>query len=325
MGDKDKKKDFKTQLQNLLLIEKLIKNKEYPTVEQLSLKIGHSVRQIERLMKYLKEEFNAPIAKDKNNNNGFYYKTEGFSFLDVYYDENEKLALGVCSDLISNLFFGTELYNKVDKGISSIKNLSKSYYQNEGDNLSTRIHFAINKTHLGRDLRKRQEGFEEKLFDVIKQGKIVNISLKENISDAMKTITILPLFIFMYKDFSWNLFYIKKETFSENFNHINLTLDSFGIIPLSNITAINFYKNLNAKEFCVKNEISYLFDGVVSPTEDLVNDTIQQGLSFCFFVTFPTFEKSPCYKILTKYIIDNETLGYILDTSPEVELFSGIF
>ena len=325
MGERDKKKNFKTQLQNLLLIEKLIKNKEYPTVEQLSLKIGHSVRQIERLIKCLKEEFNAPIEKDKNHNNGFYYKTEEYSFLDVTYDENEKLALGICSDLIKNLFFDTELYNKVDKGLSSIKNLSKTYHKNEGDNLSSRIHFAINKTYLGRDIRKRQENFEEILFDVVKEGKIVNISVKENFSNNVKIMTGLPLFIFMHKDFSWNLFYIKKEAFSEDFKSINLTLECCDIIQISSITAINFYKNPHAKEFCVENQISSLFEGPVSPIEELGKDSIQQILSFSFFLTFPALENSPRYNILARYLIDRESFNYTLDRTSDIDFFSGVF
>ena len=88
MEKKEVAKTFKSQFDRLLIIDNLLRNKEYPTTKELAEKLELSERQVQRLIKMMQEEFDAPIIKDSCNNNGFCYGLQFSSITNIAYVEN---------------------------------------------------------------------------------------------------------------------------------------------------------------------------------------------------------------------------------------------
>ena len=164
--------------ERILKIDNLIRNKEYPTTKQLSEKLELSERQIQRLVKMMMEDFNAPILKDKFHADGFCYGLEGYSITNIAYGENETFALHVCSNIARRTLRGSNIYQKLDKGLTNLQNFAESYDTDEGANLAEIVQFAINSNPMGHNIISNQDSFEDVLLNSIKEGQLLKISIQ---------------------------------------------------------------------------------------------------------------------------------------------------
>ena len=190
----------------------------------------------------MQEEFYAPIIKDVCNDNGFCYGLEGFSITNIAYSENETFALQVCSNFSRRTLRGSNIYNKLDKGLTNLQNFAESYDTDEGAKLANRVQFAIGTNQIGHNLNSKQDSFEEILLNSLKEGQLLKISIRNWIDNTIFEDIGLPIFISMYKDCSWLLIYIKKDAFNEDFSSVNLSLDNLKVIDIHTITALSPYK-----------------------------------------------------------------------------------
>ena len=195
MGKSDVSKNFKSQFERILMIDNLIRNKEYPTTKQLSEKLELSERQIQRLVKMMMEDFNAPILKDKFHADGFCYGLEGYSITNIAYGENETFALHVCSNIARRTLRGSNIYQKLDKGLTNLQNFAESYDTEEGAKLAERVQFAIDTNPIGHNISSNQDSFEDILLNSIKEGQLLKISIQKilkTIFITMKRAALIP-------------------------------------------------------------------------------------------------------------------------------------
>ena len=325
MEKKEVAKTFKSQFDRLLIIDSLLRNKEYPTTKKLAEKLKLSERQVQRLIKIMQEEFKAPIIKDNRNKNGFCYGLEGFSITNIAYSENEASALQVCSNFARRTLRGSNIYNKLDKGLSTLQNFAESYDTDEGAKLANRVQFAIKTNPMGDNLKSSQEKFEDVLLDSIKDGQLIKISMRSWNDNSIHQETILPVLLSMYGDFSWILVYVKKEAFSEDFSSVNLTLENIGVVDVSTITAINPYKDTFAKLVFIKNDFSFVGESAVYAVENPKKDGIENNLGLCFTLTFPKVSNPNAFNIFAHYYFDYEKSEYQIDDSVEYQILDGVF
>lgn len=71
-------KTSKSQYVNVLKIDEMIRNKIYPSVKKITRELELSERQVLRLIKDLKTNYNAPIEYDREKK-GYCYLLDGFS------------------------------------------------------------------------------------------------------------------------------------------------------------------------------------------------------------------------------------------------------
>ena len=185
MKKKEVAKTFKSQFDRLLIIDNLLRNKEYPTTKNIAEKLDLSERQVQRLIKMMQEEFDAPIIKNSCNNNGFCYGLEGFSITNIAYGENETFALQVCSNFARRTLRGSNIYNKLDKGLTNLQNFAESYDTEEGSKLAERVQFAIGTNQIGHNLNSKQDSFEEILLNSLKDGQLLKISIRNWIDNSI--------------------------------------------------------------------------------------------------------------------------------------------
>ena len=325
MKKKEVAKTFKSQFDRLLIIDNLLRNKEYPTTKELAEKLKLSERQVQRLIKIMQEEFKAPIIKDNRNKNGFCYGLEGFSITNIAYSENEAFALQVCSNFARRTLRGSNIYNKLDKGLSTLQNFAESYDTDEGAKLANRVQFAIKTNPMGDNLKSNQEKFEDVLLDSIKDGQLIKISIRSWNDNSIHQETILPVLLSMYGDFSWILVYVKKKAFSEDFSSINLNLENIGVVDVSTITAINSYKDAFAKPVLIKNDFSFVGESAVYAVENPTKNGIENNLGLCFTLTFPKLSNPNVFNIFAHYYFDYEKSEYQIDDSVEYQILDGVF
>lgn len=319
-------KNFKSQFERILKIDNLLRNKEYPTTKQLAEKLELSERQIQRLLKMMQEDFEAPIIKDNCHENGFCYGLEGYSITNIAYSENETFALQVCSNFARRTLRGSNIYSKLDKGLVKLQNFAESYDFDEGAKLAGRVQFAINSNPMGHTIRSNQECFEDVLLNSIKEGHLIKFSIQNFQNESITQDVGLPIMIFMYGEFSWLLLYIKKEAFSDDFFSIkNLDLEKLKVVDISRITAINQLKNEFASTICIKNDFSFLGESAVCEVEEPTLDGVKKSIGVCFSLLFPAFEDAETYNVYAHFYHDYENDEYKLDQSIEYTILDGVF
>ena len=326
MNDIEKSKSFALQFQRILEIDRIIRNNTFPTSKKLAEKFGITERQIQRLIKMMQEDLQAPIQKNPEKHNGFYYGLEGYSITNISYSENESFALHFCNNFVRRTLIGSGISKKIENGLTTLQNLSETYDNYEGLKLANRIHFAMDTSRLNHCFVSKQENFEDILLNAIKECQMMKISIKNWNENTVTQDVGLPLFIAMHRDFCWILVYIKKEVFSEDFASIKeITLDSINVVKISDIVSIDFYKNSSAKQIFVKNTFSFIGESPIYSIQNSIEKGFQEGIGLCFFISFLDFKNEKTYKIFAHFIIDEENLTYKLDSSPEYEILDGVF
>ena len=121
----------KKQYANIIKIDDLIRRGTYPSVERLAEVTGVSQRQVLRILKDMREVYQAPLQYDRQRK-GYCYLLDGYSVADISLDEDESLALQVCSDFIAKVFGGTRLFARLHRGITSLLQRAELYDQEEG-------------------------------------------------------------------------------------------------------------------------------------------------------------------------------------------------
>lgn len=324
MEKKEVAKTFKSQFDRLLKIDNLLRNKKYPTTKKLSENLELSERQVQRLIKMMMNEFDAPIIKDSNHENGFCYGLEGFSIANITYSENETFALQVCKNFSKRTLRGSNIYKKIDSGLSSLQNFAESFDINEGAKLANRIQFAVKTNPIGYNIRSNQNSFEEFLLNSIKEGQLLKISVRNWKDDSIHQQIILPILISMYEECSWILVYIKEDAFSETFSSVNLTPQNLGIIDIFTITAITPYKNANARPVYIRNDFSFVGESAVSSEENPTMDGIKKNLGLSFTLSFLELSKPNTFKIYSHFYFDDEDFIYKVDKGVEY-ILDGVF
>ena len=304
MKKKEVAKTFKSQFDRLLIIDNLLRNKEYPTTKKIAEKLDLSERQVQRLIKMMQEEFDAPIIKDSCNNNGFCYGLEGFSITNIAYGENETFALQVCSNFARRTLRGSNIYNKLDKGLTNLQNFAESYDTEEGSKLAERVQFAIGTNQIGHNLNSKQDSFEEILLNSLKDGQLLKISIRNWIDNSIFEDIGLPIFISMYKDCSWLLIYIKKDAFNEDFSSVNLSLDNLKVIDIHTITALSPYKNKYAKQVFIRNKFSNIGETAIFEVEKIINNEKEYNLGLSFSLEFLELANPKSYNFYAYFYFD---------------------
>lgn len=324
MEKKEVAKTFKSQFDRLLIIDNLLRNKEYPTTKELAEKLELSERQVQRLIKMMQEEFDAPIIKDSCNNNGFCYGLEGFSITNIAYGENETFALQVCSNFARRTLRGSNIYNKLDKGITNLQNFAESYDTEEGSKLAERVQFAIGTNQIGHNLNSKQDSFEEILLNSLKDGQLLKISIRNWIDNSIFEDIGLPIFISMYKDCSWLLIYIKKDAFNEDFSSVNLSLDNLKVIDIHTITALSPYKNKYAKQVFIRNKFSNIGETAIFEVEKIINNEKGYNLGLSFSLEFLELANPRSYNFYAYFYFDKDKYVYELDTSIDYAILNSL-
>lgn len=324
MKKKEVAKTFKSQFDRLLIIDNLLRNKEYPTTKELAEKLELSERQVQRLIKMMQEEFDAPIIKDSCNNNGFCYGLEGFSITNIAYGENETFALQVCSNFARRTLRGSNIYNKLDKGITNLQNFAESYDTEEGSKLAERVQFAIGTNQIGHNLNSKQDSFEEILLNSLKDGQLLKISIRNWIDNSIFEDIGLPIFISMYKDCSWLLIYIKKDAFNEDFSSVNLSLDNLKVIDIHTITALSPYKNKYAKQVFIRNKFSNIGETAIFEVEKIINNEKVYNLGLSFSLEFLELANPRSYNFYAYFYFDKDKYVYELDTSIDYAILNSL-
>ncbi len=326
MNEIEKSKSFALQFERILEIDRIIRNNTFPTTKKLAEKFGITERQIQRLIKMMQEDLEAPIQKNPEKNNGFYYGLEGYSITNISYNENETFALHFCNNFVRRTLIGSGISKRIENGLTTLQNLSETYDNDEGTKLANRIHFAMDTSRLNHSLVSKQENFEDALLNSIKEGQMMKISIKNWDDDSVTQDVGLPLFIAMHEDFWWILVYIKKEAFLDDFTSVKkIVLNSINIVKISDISSIDVYKNSSAKQVLIKNNFSFIGESPISSIQNLSEKGVQEGIGLCFSISFLDFQKEKTYKIFAHFIVDDENLTYKLDTSPEYEILDGVF
>ena len=324
MKKKEVAKTFKSQFDRLLIIDNLLRNKEYPTTKELAEKLELSERQVQRLIKMMQEEFDAPIIKDSCNNNGFCYGLEGFSITNIAYGENETFALQVCSNFARRTLRGSNIYNKLDKGITNLQNFAESYDTEERSKLAERVQFAIGTNQIGHNLNSKQDSFEEILLNSLKDGQLLKISIRNWIDNSIFEDIGLPIFISMYKDCSWLLIYIKKDAFNEDFSSVNLSLDNLKVIDIHTITALSPYKNKYAKQVFIRNKFSNIGETAIFEVEKIINNEKGYNLGLSFSLEFLELANPRSYNFYAYFYFDKDKYVYELDTSIDYAILNSV-
>ena len=305
-------KTSKSQYLNVLKIDEMIRNKIYPSVKKITRELELSERQVLRIIKDLKVNYNAPIEYDREKK-GYCYLLDGFSVSDISLNEDETFALQVCNSFITRVFGGSKIYNRINKGLLSLQNRAEVYDNEEGKALAERIHFAFGTTNLGYDLYYKQSDFEKLLYNSIKNGQVLKLSRRDWNSRELKQEIVLPLLLVMHEGYSWLLFCLKYSAFSNDLKSLSMNLNQFELIPFNDITAINQYKNEHAKTVLIKNVIT--FPG--TNAADSINEpgnygcSEKKGVSLNFNIQFPDLLDKEPYEVMIHFEI-NDSFEYVV-------------
>lgn len=303
----EKYQGSKKQFYNCIRIDELLRNKTYPSVKTIMGVLELSERQVLRIIKDMKEIYNAPIEYDKEHK-GYCYLLDGFSISDISLDENESFALQVCNSFARKVFGGSKLFDRLYKGLSSLQNRAELFDNDEGKALADRIHFAFGTTNMGFELFQKQDNFEQVLLDSIKNGQLINLSYRLWKDRKVQRETVLPLILVMHEEFSWLLLYIKASAFSSSFNEVNLNLENFGLISFSDITAINIYKDSHAKTVTIPNEFSYFGNSAADKYNEPNRESCyeKKGISFGFRIAFPDMADNKPYNVIAHFELNSD-------------------
>ena len=299
-------KTSKPHYLNALKIDEMIRNKIFPSVAKMKRELELSERQILRIIKDMKLNYNAPIVYDKEKK-GYCYLLDGFSISDISLNEEESFALQMSNVFLARVLGGSKLYKRISAGLSSLQHRAEVYDNEEGKALADRIHFAVNATNLGADLLYKQQDFETLLFNSIKRGQILKLTKRSWKTKELNQETVLPLFVVLHDGFSWLLFCLKFQAFSADLKSVSMELCNFELIPFSDITAINIYKNGHAKPVEIKNNVTFSCNNAVTSTTEpgLHGGNEKKGASFDFSIQFPELTDAEPYDVLIHFNVDD--------------------
>lgn len=299
-------KSSKNQYLNALKIDEMIRNGSYPSVPKIMKELELSERQVLRIIKDMKANYNAPIEYDRDHK-GYCYLLDGFSISDISLDENESFALQVCNSFAAKVFGGSKLFGRLYKGLSSLQHRAELFDNDEGKALAERVHFAIGTTNMGFELYQKQDNFEDLLFNSIKTGQILKLTKKCWETRELQHEIVLPIMVVMHEGFSWLLFYLKFSAFSGDLKSVNLNLNNFGIIPFNDITAINIYKNDHAKQVYIRNDFSFPGNTAADCTSEPTMNGVceRKGIGILFTIKFPEMLDSEPYNVSIHFQVDD--------------------
>ena len=300
----------KKQYANIIKIDDLIRRGTYPSVEQLAEVTGVSQRQVLRILKDMREVYQAPLQYDRQRK-GYCYLLDGYSVADISLDEDESLALQVCSDFIAKVFGGTRLFARLHRGITSLLQRAELYDQEEGRALADRIQLATGVNSMQFRLGRRQENFEDVLFNALKEGQLLQVSFVDREGQLQRD-TCLPLMLVMQEDFAWLLVSIKAAAFAEDFTTVSLQEDSFCVRDFSGITAMNPFKDGHARPVTIANRLICWPTGAAGTMDTASTQGTKKGLSLGFGLSFPGLAKKGTYQVVLDYVLDDQTLEYRL-------------
>ena len=300
----------KKQYANIIKIDDLIRRGTYPSVEQLAEVTGVSQRQVLRILKDMREVYQAPLQYDRQRK-GYCYLLDGYSVADISLDEDESLALQVCSDFIAKVFGGTRLFARLHRGITSLLQRAELYDQEEGRALADRIQLATGVNSMQFRLGRRQENFEDVLFNALKEGQLLQVSFVDREGQLQRD-TCLPLMLVMHEDFAWLLVSIKAAAFAEDFTTVSLQEDSFCVRDFSGITAMNPFKDGHARPVTIANRLICWPTGAAGTMDTASTQGTKKGLSLGFGLSFPGLAKKGTYQVVLDYVLDDQTLEYRL-------------
>lgn len=300
----------KKQYTNIIKIDDLIRRGTYPSVEQLAEVTGVSQRQVLRILKDMREMFQAPLQYD-HQRKGYCYLLDGYSVADISLDVDESLALQVCSDLIAKVFGGTRLFVRLHRGITSLLQRAELYDQEEGRALADRIQLATGLNSMQFRLCRRQENFEDVLFNALKEGQLLQVSFVDREGQLQRESS-LPLMLVMHEDFAWLLISIKATAFAEDFTTVSLQEDSFCVRDFSGITAVSPYKDGHARPVTIANRLTCWPGGAAGTMDRACTQEGKKGLSLGFSLSFPGLTKKGTYQVVLDYVLDDQTLEYHL-------------
>lgn len=300
----------KKQYANIIKIDDLIRRGTYPSVEQLAEVTGVSQRQVLRILKDMREMFQAPLQYD-HQRKGYCYLLDGYSVADISLDEDESLALQVCSDLIAKVFGGTRLFVRLNRGITSLLQRAELYDQEEGRALADRIQLATGLNSMQFRLGRRQENFEDVLFNALKEGQLLQVSFVDREGQLQRESS-LPLMLVMHEDFAWLLISIKATAFAEDFTTVSLQEDSFCVRDFPGITAVSPYKDGHARPVTIANRLTCWPGGAAGTMDRACTQEGKMGLSLGFSLSFPGLTKKGTYQVVLDYVLDDQTLEYRL-------------
>lgn len=305
-------KTSKSQYLNVLKIDEMIRNKVYPSVKKITHELELSERQVLRIIRDLKVNYNAPIEYDREKK-GYCYLLDGFSVADISLNEDETFALEVCHSFITRIFSGSKIYKRIKEGLLSLQNRAEVYDNEEGKALAERIHFAFDTTNMGYDLCSKQKDFEELLFSSIKNGQILRLSRRDWNSRELKQAAVLPLLLVMHEGFSWLLFCLKFSAFSNDLQSISMNLNQFELIPFNDITAINQFKNEHAKTVFIKNNLTFPGNTAADSTSEPGNYgySEKKGVVLNFTLQFPDLSDNEPYEVMIHFEI-NDSFEYVI-------------
>lgn len=300
----------KKQYANIIKIDDLIRRGTYPSVEQLAEVTGVSQRQVLRILKDMREVYQAPLQYDRQRK-GYCYLLDGYSVADISLDEDESLALQVCSDFIAKVFGGTRLFARLHRGITSLLQRAELYDQEEGRALADRIQLATGLNSMQFRLGRRQENFEDVLFNALKEGQLLQVSFVDREGQLQRE-TCLPLMLVMHEDFAWLLVSIKAAAFAEDFTTVSLQEDSFCVRDFSGITAMSPFKDGHARPVTIANRLICWPAGAAGTMDTASTQGAKKGLSLGFGLSFPGLAKKGTYQVVLDYVLDDQTLEYRL-------------
>ena len=262
----------KKQYANIIKIDDLVRRGTYPSVERLAEVAGVSQRQVLRILKDMREIYHAPLQYDRQRK-GYCYLLDGYSVADISLDEDESLALQVCSDFIAKVFGGTRLFARLHRGITSLLQRAELYDQEEGRVLADRIQLATGVNSMQFRLSRRQEDFEDILFRSLKEGQLLNVSFVDREGQLQREVC-LPLMLVMHEDFAWLLISIKAATFAEDFTTVSLQEESFCVRNFSAVTAVSPYKDGHARPVTIGNDCWLGAGVIVCPGVTIGDNTV---------------------------------------------------
>ena len=305
-------KTSKSQYLNVLRIDEMIRNKIYPSVKKITHELELSERQVLRIIRDIKVNYNAPIEYDREKK-GYFYLLDGFSIADISLNEDETFALEVCHSFITRVFGGSKIYNRLKKGLLSLQNRAEVYDNEEGKALAERIHFAFGTTNLGYDLCYKQNDFENLLYNSVKNGQILKLSRRDWESRELKQEVVLPLLLVMHEGFSWLLFCLKFSAFSNDLQSISMNLNQFELIPFNDITAINQFKNEHAKTVFIKNVLTFPGNTAADSTSEpgKFGYSEKKGVALNFTLQFPDLPDNEPYEVMIHFEI-NDSFEYAI-------------
>lgn len=300
----------KKQYTNIIKIDDLIRRGTYPSVEQLAEVAGVSQRQVLRILKDMREVHQAPLHYDRWRK-GYCYLLDGYSVADISLDEDESLALQVCSDFIARVFGGTRLFARLHGGITSLLRRAKLYDQENGRVLADRIQLATGFNSMQFRLGRRQESLEDVLFRALKEGQLLQVSFVDREGQLQRE-TCLPLMLVMHEDFAWLLVSIKAAAFAEDFTAVSLQADSFCVRDFSGITAMSPFKDGHARPVAIANRLICWPAGAAGTVDTASTQPGKKGLSLGFGLSFPGLARKGTYQVVLDYVLDDQTMEYRL-------------